>query len=31
ERVDYWIGQGARPSERVASLLKSHRKAAAAN
>ena len=29
ERVDYWIGQGARPSERVASLLKAHRKAAA--
>ena len=31
ERADYWIGQGAKPSERVASLLKSHRKAAAAN
>ena len=31
ERVDYWIGQGAQPSDRVASLLKSHRKAAAAN
>jgi small subunit ribosomal protein S16 len=31
ERVDYWIGQGAQPSERVASLLKKHRKAAAAN
>jgi len=31
ERVDYWVGQGAQPSERVASLLKSHRKAAAAN
>ncbi len=29
ERVDYWIGQGARPSDRVASLLKAHRKAAA--
>ena len=29
ERVDYWIGQGAKPSERVASLLKVHRKAAA--
>lgn len=29
ERVDYWIGQGARPSERVKALLKSHRKAAA--
>lgn len=31
DRVDYWIEQGARPSERVASLLKAHRKAAAAN
>ena len=31
ERVDYRIGQGARPSDRVASLLKAHRKAAAAN
>lgn len=31
ERVDYWIGQGAQPSDRVAALLKSHRKAAAAN
>jgi len=31
ERVDYWIGQGAQPSDRVASLLKAHRKAAAAN
>jgi len=31
ERVDYWIGQGAQPSDRVASLLKSHRKAAAVN
>ena len=30
ERVDYWIGQGAQPSDRVASLLKAHRKAAAA-
>jgi small subunit ribosomal protein S16 len=29
ERVDYWIGQGARPSERVTSLLKAHRKAVA--
>ncbi len=29
ERVDYWIGQGAQPSVRVASLLKAHRKAAA--
>jgi small subunit ribosomal protein S16 len=24
-RVDYWLGQGAQPSERVASLLKSYR------
>ena len=31
ERVDYWIGQGAQPSERVASLLKTHRKAVKAN
>jgi len=31
DRVDYWIGQGARPSERVAALLKSERKAAASN
>jgi len=30
ERVDYWLGQGARPSERVAGLLKASRKAAAA-
>ena len=27
ERVDYWVGQGAQPSDRVASLLKKHRKA----
>jgi ribosomal protein S16 len=27
--VDFWIGQGAKPSERVASLLKAQRKAAA--
>ncbi len=31
ERVDYWIGQGAQPSDRVASLLKSYRKAQASN
>jgi small subunit ribosomal protein S16 len=31
ERVDYWIGQGAKPSDRVNSLLKAHRKASAAN
>ena len=29
ERVEYWIGQGAKPSDRVASLLKAQRKAAA--
>jgi small subunit ribosomal protein S16 len=31
ERVDYWIGQGAQPSDRVASLLKKHRKAQVSN
>lgn len=31
ERVDYWIGQGAKPSDRVKTLLKTHRKAAVAN
>ncbi len=31
ERVDYWIGQGAQPSERVKALLKAHRKAKAAD
>lgn len=31
DRVDYWIGEGAQPSERVAALLKTHRKAQAAN
>ncbi len=31
ERVDYWIGQGAKPSDRVASLLKTHSKAQAAS
>lgn len=25
-RVDYWIGKGAQPSERVSSLLKGYRK-----
>ena len=30
DRVDYWVGQGARPSERVAELVKNHRKQAAA-
>jgi small subunit ribosomal protein S16 len=28
ERIEYWIGQGAQPSERVKSLLKAHKKAA---
>ena len=31
ERADYWIGRGAQPSDRVASLLRKHRKAAAAD
>jgi len=30
ERVDYWLSQGAKPSDRVATLLKASRKAAAA-
>lgn len=30
ERAEYWIGQGAQPSERVAKLLKASRKEAAA-
>ena len=30
ERADYWIGQGAQPSERVSQLLKVSRKEAAA-
>jgi small subunit ribosomal protein S16 len=29
ERVDYWISKGAQPSDRVASLIKTQRKAAA--
>ncbi len=29
ERVDYWIGQGAHPSDRVSSLIKTQRKAVA--
>jgi len=29
ERVDYWLGQGAQPSDRVASLLKEKAKQAA--
>ena len=28
-RIDYWISKGAKPSERVASLIKGARKAAA--
>ena len=31
ERVDFWIGRGAQPSDRVTSLLKAKRKAAATN
>jgi small subunit ribosomal protein S16 len=31
ERVDYWIGQGAQPSDRVRSLLKAQRTAAASS
>jgi small subunit ribosomal protein S16 len=30
ERVNYWLGQGAQPSDRVAALLKTSRKAAVA-
>lgn len=30
ERVDYWVGQGAQLSERVAGLLKEHKKQQAA-
>ena len=29
ERVDYWLGQGAQPSDRVVSLIKLQRKAVA--
>jgi small subunit ribosomal protein S16 len=29
ERIDYWISQGAQPSDRVSSLIKSQRKAVA--
>jgi small subunit ribosomal protein S16 len=28
-RIDYWVAQGAQPSERVANLIKGARKAAA--
>jgi len=30
DRVDYWVGKGAKPSERVAELVKAHRKQAVA-
>src|SRR4029450_2204547 len=30
DRIDYWVGKGARPSERVAELVKKHRKQAVA-
>lgn len=30
ERFDHWIGNGAKPSDRVASLVKQHRKQQAA-
>jgi small subunit ribosomal protein S16 len=29
ERVDYWLSQGAQPSDRVSSLIKTQRKAVA--
>jgi small subunit ribosomal protein S16 len=29
-RIDYWVGQGAQPSERVANLVASYRKQATA-
>lgn len=31
EHADYWIDQGAQPSDRVRALLKAHRKVQAAN
>lgn len=30
ERVDYWLGQGAKPSDRVSGLVKDYRKQQAA-
>ncbi|MCO7225522.1 30S ribosomal protein S16 [Pleionea sp. CnH1-48] len=30
ERIEYWVGQGAQPTDRVAQLLKTFRKQAAA-
>ncbi|PID64189.1 MAG: 30S ribosomal protein S16 [Gammaproteobacteria bacterium] len=29
ERIEHWVGQGAQPSQRVAALLKSYKKAQA--
>jgi len=29
-RIDYWLGQGAKPSDRVAELVKKHRRQAVA-
>ena len=29
DRIDFWLGRGAQPSDRVSSLLKSHKKALA--
>jgi small subunit ribosomal protein S16 len=31
ERVDYWLSQGAQPSDRVSMLIKTQRKVVAAN
>jgi len=31
DRVDFWLGQGAKPSDRVSTLLKASRKALAAS
>ena len=31
ERVDYWLSQGAQPSDRVSSLIKTQRKVVAAS
>lgn len=30
DRIDYWLGLGAKPSERVAELVKNHRREAVA-
>jgi small subunit ribosomal protein S16 len=29
DRIDFWLGRGAQPSDRVSSLLKTHKKALA--